>query len=242
MGGVKKMNDYCEIEVYDYTSLLKEFIHSYDMRYKKSETLNKYNMNILMDINGYYEKYLYFYRLASLISRFLAICRRKEYKINVYLLEIISNEKQKMAILKTVKKICKKYQITRKDYLKLKNIIMLLENHLDIITNEILLDYMKVTPVISYKKIIEKEGKDFIEVVNTELQLIEAYDDTRKFKINPVVDNFAGIILDKLNEEQDNWRERMKKSMYKFCFTFHDINVQRGPKNKNNDEKGNEQP
>lgn len=235
------MNDIHEDEVYNFTSVLKDFIHTYDARHIKSETLNKYNVNILRDINGYYEKYLCFYRLASLILRFLVICRRTESKINTHLLEMIGIEKRTMTILKNVKKICKNYPITRKDYLKLKNIIILLENHLDMINNEILLDYMNVTPLIYYKEILEKEGNDFMEVINTELQFIEA-NDVPRFKVNPIIDNFSRKILDKLNEEQDNWRERMTKSMYKFCFTFHDLKVQRGPKNKNNDEKGNEQP
>lgn len=235
------MNDTHEDEVYDLTLVLREFIHTYDAMYKKSETLNKYNVTILRDINGYYEKYLCFYRLASLILRFLVICRRQGSEINEHLLEMIDIEKRSMTILKNVKKICKDYPITRKEYMKLKNIIALLENHLDMINRDILPDYMSVTPLISYKELLEKEGKDFIEEVNTELNFIEAYD-TRKFKVNPLVDNFAGKILDKLNEEQENWRARMTKSMYKFCVTFHDIKILRGPKNKNNDKKGNKQP
>lgn len=187
--------------------VIKEFLDLYKTIPEKG-TVNKRNLEIIQLINEYYEKYIYFARLTSVIMEFLKNFYSEESNYISNFFGIKKSCKKQYELIISIKNRVKKVPIDSKYETAIKYTIEDVKKRLDYLLNNIVYTYLEMTPLLDYMKYLENNGKTLEDDISENIDLDENILD------NPSVTNYVQKVLNCLNYSDSNCNYLKKKEIY----------------------------
>lgn len=179
-----------------------EFLDIYS-KTSKMQPVNKMNMDVLYSINDYIEKFTYFRRLTTVILEFLKDLIQDGTYVHNFIKLKESCLKQYNLVLIT-KKTIKKVPLDKKYYVAIKYEINGISNRLDYLLENVVFEYLRMTPLNDYMKYLERNGKTLQNDINENIDLDNSVLD------NPNISNYVKTILDSLGISDEEYLEKRK--------------------------------
>lgn len=227
--GEKKMNEKrntigsSPYETMDrYNKMMLDFIDKYkgvDLNTSEVKgSINKYNIDLVRMINDYIVKYKYFNRIEHVIQNYIYHFWIDETEGNdKYLFRYVFNNIKRISggvrstsrIYYRLKSILKKVPIDQSLYKAIKQCCLVQTNRLDRLIENILPEYINITPLYDFMKILEKEGVDIFDYIIESVPL-------GKYNSNNFDDMDEDItslieVINELTVDKFEWKENLNK-------------------------------
>lgn len=181
-------------------------------------SINKYNIDLVRMINDYIVKYKYFSRISHVIQNYIYhfwIDETEGNDKNLFryvfnnIKRISGGVKSTFRIHHRLKSILKKVPIDQKLYIAIKKCCLVQTNRLDRLIENILPEYINITPLYDFMKILEKEGVNIFDYIIESVPLgkynYENFDDMNE-DVSVLID-----VIDDLTSDKFEWKENLNK-------------------------------
>lgn len=180
---------------------------------KKDATCNKLSLNVCIHVNDYVENYTDFMKVGNVVYTFLIRFHDERDRLPILWLNILRSVKKQLNFICYLKRICKKTCITKQDYKMLLDSIDRANRRFDYLYNRVLPEYMDITPLYSYKKVLESKGISFVDDIK---QNINFEVDKEEFYFgHKEVDDYCDRIIAACDQEDTTWKDNLASYMAK---------------------------
>lgn len=201
---------------FKYDRMISDFLKKYPLNKIddiKSEKLNNKNLEIIRCINEYNDKFYYFNRIIRIISNYFKSMIDDDASKYGYkkIFDIWNSVKsQQFVIGYHSKKVIKKIALTADLYKAFKYSIGSCINRFDYLLDNVIIEYINITPLYDYKNILEEKGSSLYE------DILEFFPiDITIEKDDPLIQSYIELVNVKtLNREE--WKDNFNKYKEKY--------------------------
>ena len=188
----------------DKSNYMAKMFHEYIDKYFKvneKQPLNKMNVELIQEINEYYNKIHIFQRITKVIWVFIKEVDVIENEFSCKLLNIKKSCMKQKELMGYCKKILKTLPVERKYYNAIKYEINKMSKRIDYLLEFVIPTYIELTPLSNYIKDMGKEN--FYEEILEEFSVDEKMEDEDLQKyIQKIVSSYS---------DDENWKAGMEK-------------------------------